>query len=318
MKREADWPRYMVARRLAGGRTGYYWVPHRRDLAAGFTFGNEKLGDDYAAACQKAAMLNEHLDAWRDGKAMPEGVTHRRTGSVDWWHEQYFRSEAFKALSERTRADYRAALAAIADLPTKVVDARTGEPARTGALPVCSLSQAAVDIIYERLRRDGAVTRQADYAIDVARRAWKVVRRKHPGLFLIPVTDPHGKTARFAVNPFEGVERVHYERDTAIPATRAEALVFAMAAFKAGHPALGVAALICFEWHQRPEDVRRGRITWTDYRPATRPNKVQVFTTRRASGYGRSSRSSTVESAGCSIPSSRICSRNYRDSGCRW
>ena len=142
----------------------------------------------------------------------------------------------FKALSERTRADYRAALAAIADLPTKVVDARTGEPARTGALPVCSLSQAAVDIIYERLRRDGAVTRQADYAIDVARRAWKVVRRKHPGLFLIPSPDPHGKTARFAVNPFEGVERVHYERDTAIPATRAEALVFAMAAFKAGPP----------------------------------------------------------------------------------
>ena len=40
-------------------------------------------------------MLNEYLDAWRDGKAMPEGVTHRRTGSVDWWHEQYFRSEAF-------------------------------------------------------------------------------------------------------------------------------------------------------------------------------------------------------------------------------
>ena len=87
MKREADWPRYMVARRLAGGRTGYYWVHAGATSQPDFTFGNEKLGDDYAAACQKAAMLNEYLDAWRDGKAMPEGVTHRRTGSVDWWHE---------------------------------------------------------------------------------------------------------------------------------------------------------------------------------------------------------------------------------------
>jgi hypothetical protein len=45
----------------------------------------------------------------------------------------------------------------------------------------------------------------------------------------------------------------------------------------AGHPALGVAALICFELHQRPEDVRAGRITWTDYRPAEQPNRVMVF-----------------------------------------
>ena len=94
------------------------------------------------------------------------------------------------------------------------------------------------------------MTRQANYSIDVARRAWKVVRRQHPGLFLVPVTGPDGKVQRLAINPFEGVERANYERDTATPATRVQVLAFAEAASAAGHPALGVAALICFEWHQ--------------------------------------------------------------------
>jgi hypothetical protein len=133
-------------------------------------------------------LLNEHLDSWRDGKALPSHLAdERRVGTVDWWHEQFYRSEPFKALSSRTQSDYRKALAAIADLPTSLIDAATGDPARTGRLQACSLSQAAVDKIYKRLRRNGA------------------------------------------------------------------------------------------EWHQRPEDVRAGRITWTDYRPADRPTKVLVF-----------------------------------------
>jgi hypothetical protein len=269
----------MKAKPLRDGSIGYYWAPHERDRAAGFTLGPEALGKSYAAAAQRAAMLNEHLDAWREGGALPPGAEgdERRLGTIDWWHRQYFNSEAFTSLGRRTQDDYREALAAIADLPTSIKDAATGEAVRTGTLPAASLSQAAVDRIYKRLRRGGAVTRQADYAIDVARRAWKVVRRQHPGLFLIPVTGPDGKTARLAINPFEGVERADYERSTAMPATRAQALIFANAAAAKGHPALGVAALICYEWHQRPEDVRRGRITWTGYRPAERPTRVMVF-----------------------------------------
>ena len=38
-----------------------------------------------------------------------------------------------------------------------------------------------------------------------------------------------------------------------------------------------MAALICYEWLQRPEDVCKGRITWTDYRPPSRPREVQIF-----------------------------------------
>ena len=275
MKRDADWPRYMKARHLSNGNTAYYWIAHERDRAAGFPLGPEALGLEYGAATRRAAMLNEHLDAWREGRALP--ADDRRVGTIDWWHHLFFASESFKGLSERSQSDYRVALASIADLPTKLIDAATGQQVRTGTLPVSSLSQAAVDKIYQRLRKDGTLTRQPNYAIDVARRAWKVVRRQHSGLFLVPVLGPDGKTQRLAINPFEGVERVKYERDTATPATRAEVLAFAKVAMDAGHPALGVAALICFEWHQRPEDVRVGRITWTDYRPADRSTKVRVF-----------------------------------------
>ena len=131
--------------------------------------------------------------------------------------------------------------------------------------------------VYAKLRDGGRVNRQADYAMDVARRAWKIVRRQHPGMFLVPVTGPDGKTQRLAINPFEQMVRANYQRDTAKPATRAEALAFADEAEKAGYPAIAVAALICYEWLQRPEDVRKGRITWTDYRPPHRPREVQVF-----------------------------------------
>ena len=35
--------------------------------------------------------------------------------------------------------------------------------------------------------------------------------------------------------------------------------------------------LICFEWHQRPENVAAGHLTWADYRPSERPNAVRVL-----------------------------------------
>src|SRR6185503_18509772 len=43
-----------------------------------------------------------------------------------------------------------------------------------------------------------------------------------------------------------------------------------------GHSALGAAALICYEWLQRPENVLAGKITWTDYRPAHHPRAVRI------------------------------------------
>jgi hypothetical protein len=37
------------------------------------------------------------------------------------------------------------------------------------------------------------------------------------------------------------------------------------------------AALICFEWLQRPENVLTGKITWRDYRSGDHPKHVRIF-----------------------------------------
>lgn len=35
--------------------------------------------------------------------------------------------------------------------------------------------------------------------------------------------------------------------------------------------------LICFEWHQRPENVLAGHLTWTDYKSPERPDAVRIL-----------------------------------------
>jgi len=79
----------------------------------------------------------------------------------------------------------------IEDMPTK-----TG--VKAAQLPLSSITPRAVDRLYERLQqgpRKSDRTRQANYPIDIARRAWKVVQRKHPTV--VP-----------AGNPWVGVERI--------------------------------------------------------------------------------------------------------------
>src|SRR5262245_34387173 len=122
------------------------------------------------------------------------------------------------------------------------------------------------------LRSTGAV-RQANYPIDVARRAWKVVARAYPGHFLIP--NPTNPRERIALNPFVGVERARGEGTTE-PATREQAYELAEALAQRGHPALGLATLIAYEWLQRPENILASKIAWTDYRPAHHPGAVRI------------------------------------------
>ncbi len=278
IKRQADWPRYMTVKRLRGkasaGQVAYYWEPRAKDRADGFALAGEALGPDYAVARDRAILLNAHLDSWRLGEAKPQTIdAGAKTGTVDWWHEHYMRSSAFTKLAVRSQDDYRDALALVADVKTKLTDA-SGTALRFGALPVGSISPAAVDKVYEKLRKGGRVTRQANRALDVARRAWKVVARMYPGTFLI--TDPGNQKQRIALNPWVGVERT-IGSGTTKPCTREEAFALADALTKQGHPALGLAAVVSFELLQRPENIIAGHLTWGQYRPAERPREIEIF-----------------------------------------
>jgi hypothetical protein len=248
----------MKEKRVATG-IAYYWSPHDRDLAAGCSMGPEPLGRDYASAIARANFLNVQLDAWRQGLSAamaPETRTHY--GTVRWLCDTYQKSPVFlNRVSQRSRYEYRRALARIEDVTTS-----TG--GTVGQLPVASITPAAADKIYAKLQHGprGKRRRQANLSIDIARRAWKVMRRSHPSI--VPLE-----------NPWAGVER-DLRKVTKIAATREEAYLLAGTLCELGEPHLGAAVLISFEWHQRPEHVLAGDITWQDYRPAERPNAVFV------------------------------------------
>jgi hypothetical protein len=268
----ADWPRYMIAKRLADGTAAYYWNPRKKDIERGFPIKREALGSDYGQArirCDGDPKdpdnrgLNGFLDDWRaNGGADKSLDLVPSYGTVDWWLERYYRTDAFlKKVSDRSKPDYRKALKRIADIPpAKSVPGVN----RLGQLPAKSITPAAVDKLYVRLRggEEGTKYRSANLATDVAKKAWRVVQRRYPDLF-------------HPTNPFVGLERIRQVTETA-PTSREEAYALAFALRKIGHPHLGAAPLICFEWLQRPENVLEGYIKWPDYRPPDHPTHVQI------------------------------------------
>ena len=96
----------------------------------------------------------------------------------------------------------------------------------------------------------------------LAARAWRIVKRRYPDAF--PET-----------NPFEDMER-DWKRTPKKAATRMETYALAHALKDLGHPHLGLVPLVCYEWHQRPENVLGGCLKWSDIRPASHPTSVRI------------------------------------------
>jgi integrase len=77
------------------------------------------------------------------------------------------------------------------------------------------------------------------------------------------------------VNPFIGLTRLS-NTSSIREATREEAYALSDAIKSYGHPHLAIVPLVCFEWHQRPENILAGYLRWTDYRSSERPNQVRI------------------------------------------
>ncbi len=256
----ANWPRYMLAKRLTDGRTGYYWSAHKRDLAGGCTLRREELGCDFGTAIAKADLLNRHLDAWRQGHDAPKDLDIQPDfGSLRWVVEKYKRSRAWEKVSARSRSEYEKVFRLVLECPTK-----TGTD--LGRLPAASMTARAVDKLYLALQKGKRVERRlrtANLAMACMARAWDVVQRLYPKI--VP-----------AQNTFRGVE-LDYCKGTTRAAEREEAYALHAALVAAGELHLAALPLICFEWHQRPENVLAGHLAWTDYRPPERPDSVRIL-----------------------------------------
>jgi hypothetical protein len=83
-------PRYIIAKPLASGTTGFYFNIPTRYRKMGCTIPNEPLGNDYVVACGvdgnggRAAALNRLFDEW--WKIKKRRAARKRDRSV--WHRR--------------------------------------------------------------------------------------------------------------------------------------------------------------------------------------------------------------------------------------
>jgi hypothetical protein len=275
-------PRFVIAKAVAG-RIRYYWtLPsyYRKLGCALHAEHNTALGGDYGAACGadgeggKAAILNALFDEWdriRLG-APAEAPIDGKVGTVDWLFRTYKKSNDWQErVSARTAPDHERTMALVAGIRGK-----SGQ--RIGDKMITAITPAAADKLYARVRetpiRKGKTERPrtAEKVVAVCRHAWKVVRRLHPGLFIqgpqvddVPVW-----------NPWEGVALRRRQKAVKPAATRDEVYAFAWGAIEAGHADAAAAAVICYEWLQRPENVLAGHVTWNGYRGEAQPNQIWI------------------------------------------
>lgn len=260
-------PRYVKAKRLATGGTGFYWEPPTRDRKRAerddlvFPFESCPLGIDLGQTeLERAAQgYNDQLDEWRKERRSPETVkTLGAYGSVKWLIETYLRSEQFKEkVSEVSRPDYRRVLDKVCALQT--------ERSRTvGDLAVYSISPRAADKIYARMI-EGEKYRRGEKAVVYCKRAWAVIGRLYPDVL------PKG-----AANPWVGITLKKRTKNVKSAVDRETVYRFAEAAIANGRPECAAAAVICFEWLQRPMNVVMGGFRWTDYDPPENRGWVQI------------------------------------------
>jgi hypothetical protein len=261
-------PRFVRTKRLAAGATGFYWelTTHYRTL--GCKIPNEPLGTSYVVACGedgkggRAAALNALFDEWRlsaDGEPLESIAKH---GTVDWLFREYKQTKAYlERVSQRSRPDYERIMHLVTDMVTKKGD-------RIGSRPIKAITPISADKIYERIVAGprGPRPRQGEKVIATCRRAWRVVRRLHPDLF--DSAEP---------NPWLGVTKNRRVMATKPAATREQVYAFAKAAIEAGRPEAAGAAVVCFEWLQRPENVLAGYVRWSDYRSSSAPDAIRIF-----------------------------------------
>jgi hypothetical protein len=260
-------PRYVIAKPLASGKVAFYFNVPTRYRMLGCSIPNEPLGTDYSTACGsdgkggRAAALNGLFDEWlraKSGEPLPNVVRH---GTVDWLFREYKQTKAYlEKVSERSRPDYERTMLLVTDMITKKGD-------RIGDRKIKAITPVSADKIYELVVSGprGQRPRQGEKLVGLCARAWSVVHRLYPDVFNSDVP-----------NPWRGVTKNRRTKAIKPAVTRDEVYIFANTATAAGYPEAGAAAVICFEWLQRPENVLAGFIRWTDYRGREAPTAIRI------------------------------------------
>lgn len=246
-------PRHVIAKTLTNGDTAFYYNVPSRYRALKCPIGNEALGTGLDAARERAAILNGLFDEWdATRKGLPIGAPSTpKYGSVDWLFREYRQSKAYlEKVAPRSRKDYEWAM-------LEVCDTLTNKGDRVGERLVRTITPRGADKLYDRfiVGADGERLRTGEKLIQLCRKAWRVVHRLFPAEF--PKDIP---------NPWMGVTVKRRVKKVKPAVTREQVYIFAEGCLEHGLPEPAAAAVICFEWLQRPENVIAGHIKWPDYR----------------------------------------------------
>lgn len=261
-------PRFVIVKTLTSGAMGFYFNVPTLYRKLGCTIANEPLGTDYIAACGedgnsgRAGSLNALFDDWntkrKGGQATGRLAPY---GTVDWLFREYKQSKAYlEKVAPRSRPDYDRTMLLIADIVTKKGD-------RIGDRRIRAITPMSADKIYDIICHGprGPRPRQGEKAVALCRRAWRVVHRLYPNQF-----------DRNVPNPWDGVTKRRRTKGTKSAATREQVYAFAWGCIEHGKPEAAAAAVICFEWLQRPENVLAGYLRWTDYRSKEWPSAIKI------------------------------------------
>ncbi len=257
-------PKYVTFKHRKDGVT-YFWTCPAVYRKAGAPFTSETLGRDLLQAelNERAAILNDRLAAWRNGRdPMREERDAKRHGTVEWLSEAYQKHDSFlERVSEFSRPDYRRVLRRICDL-TIVSD--SGLKVRVGDAKVNQIGVSTAEKIYKAFIADGAA-RSSEKVVTYCKAMWKRMLPHHPDIF--------NKTVG---NPWEGVTVKRREKAVKGHVDRETVYLFAEGAIAEGRPELAAAAVLAFEFLMRPSSIGAGFCGWSGYRGKSDPDKIIV------------------------------------------
>jgi hypothetical protein len=257
-------PRYTSFKKLASGKTAFYWTCPTAYRQAGCPFLSAPLGTNLSPSelAEAAKIWNERLDDWREGRFRLDDEVSSRHGTVDWLVDAYLKHDSFRErVSEFSRPDYKRVLDRVCDLE---ITSDRGVPWRVGAAKVQQIGVSTAEKIYHAFCDQGAA-RTSEKVVTYCKAMWKRMRPHHPEQFR-PDTP----------NPWEGVTVRRREIAVKGYADRATTYRFARAAIANEAPELAAAAILAFEWLLRPSNIGAGWAAWTGYRGESQPDKIIV------------------------------------------
>lgn len=264
-------PRYCRRKPLKNGRWAHFFEPPTWARKQGCQIQPEALGQDYAAAVERAeSVLLPAFDSWRSRgltDMVPPAVA---PGSFDWLAGVFKGHQKWKEIDHKTQRLYEQGLSLFANHQLK-------DGTRAGSKQISDFTKGFVDAVYAKLlvveekNPDGTIVKRerrrfANAAMVACRRAWFVGQRAEEKK--VPAVNPFSRMGLKTRAPGQAA------RETPT-ATWDELVAFRATAVTRGFQSVATAALVTWEWLQREEHVF-GAFEIEHYRPKERPNSVKI------------------------------------------